>query len=322
VADRGATPRLRRPLLRRGGAQSRSSGGVWYPKWFWPSFATPATLWLLLLFALPFYTILCVAFGTVDPIFQSPVPVWNPLHWNAGALRFVLNQTFLQGGIYQPAFVRTLVYVVTALAMCLLIGYPVAYYIARYGGRFRSALLLALIAPFWISYLMRMLAWENLLEDDGLVNKSLTFFHLIGAPHHWLEGQGITVILGLVYGYVPYMILPLYGSLDRIDRSLLEAARDLGASPWRTFVGVTLPLSKQAILAGSVIVTLPMFGDYYTNDILSASPRTSMIGTLIDRTLNSPFVTRAAALVALLMVLLIIPMLYYVNATARATRET
>jgi ABC-type spermidine/putrescine transport system permease subunit I len=112
-----------------------------------------------------------------------------------------------------------------------------------------------------------------------------------------------------------------YGALDRIDRSLLEAARDLGASPARTFRRVTLPLSKQAILAGSVIVTLPMFGDYYTNDLLSASPRTSMVGNLIDHSVESPFVTQAAAIVVLLMVMLIIPMMYYLYATAKAARE-
>jgi ABC-type spermidine/putrescine transport system permease subunit I len=293
-------------------------GGVWYPRWFWPSFTFPGTVWLLLLFLIPFYTILSVALGKVDPIFQGPVPVWNPLRWNTAAFRFVLNQTFLRGGIYQPAFIRTFEYVAAALALCLVIGYPVAYFIARYGGRYRTLFLVGLIAPFWISYLMRMLAWVNLLQDDGLVNKTLMLFQL--GPRNWLQGQGLTVILGLTYGYIPYMILPLFGALDRIDRSMLEAARDLGASPLRTFTGVTLPLSKQAILAGSVIVTLPMFGDYYTNDLLSASPRTSMAGNLIDHAIGSPFVTSAAALVVLLMVMLIIPMMYYLYATAKAAR--
>ena len=124
-----------------------------------------------------------------------------------------------------------------------------------------------------------------------------------------------------MYGYIPYMILPLFGALDRIDRSLLEAARDLGASSARTFFRVTLPLSKQAILAGSVIVSLPMFGDYYTADLLSGSPRTTMAGNLVDHAINSPFVTRAAALVLLMMIALLIPMMYYLYATARATRE-
>jgi len=276
---------------------------------------------LLLLFVLPFYAILSVAFGTVDPIFGSAQPVWNPLHWNTVAMRYVLNQSFLQGGIYQPALIRTLMYVGSATVLCLLIGYPVAYFIARHAGRWKTLFLVGLIAPFWISYLMRMLAWVNLLQDDGLVNRSLEIFHVIGAPHHWLDGKGLTVMLGLVYGYIPYMILPLYGSLDRIDRSVLEAARDLGANPVRTFVRVTLPLSKQAILAGCIIVTLPMFGDYYTADLLSASPRTTMLGNLVDHAINSPFVTRAASLVVVLMVLLLLPMLYYMYATARAGRQ-
>jgi spermidine/putrescine transport system permease protein len=306
---------------RRRRRQREESRGVWYPRWFWPTFATPAILWLIVLFILPFYAIVSVAFGTVDPIFGSAVPVWNPLHWNSTAFRYVLNQTFLRGGIYQPALLRTLMYVGVALALCLLIGYPVAYFIARHGGRWKGPLLVALIAPFWISYLMRMLAWVNLLQDDGLVNRSLQSLHIIGAPVHWLEGRSITVILGLVYGYIPYMILPLFASLDRIDRSLLEASRDLGASPARSFFRVTLPLSRQAILAGCVIVALPMFGDYYTADLLSGSPRTTMVGNLVDHAINSPFVTRAAALVMVMTGLLLIPMLYYLYATAKAGRE-
>jgi ABC-type spermidine/putrescine transport system permease subunit I len=294
---------------------------VWYPRGFWPSFAAPGSLWLLALFVVPFYTILCVAFGTVDPIFQSPVPIWNPLQWQATSMVFVLQQTFLQGGIYQPAFVRTVEYVGIALGLCLVIGYPVAYFVARYGGRFKAVLLLAMIAPFWISYLMRMLAWLNLLQDDGLVNKTLLWLNVIAQPHNWLNGQPSTVVLGLAYGYIPYMILPLFGALDRIDHSMLEAARDLGASPGRTFVRVTLPMSRQAILAGAIITALPMFGDYYTQDLLSASPRTTMVGNLVDQALNSPFVGRAAALTVLLMALLLLPMLYYLYATSRAARE-
>ena len=319
MSDAFARPRLR--LKRRRSSRATSRSGVWYPRWFWPSFATPATLWLLVFFVLPFYVILSVAFGTVDPIFRSPVPQWNPVLWDSSAIRFVLNQTFLRGGIYQPAFLRTFAYVGIALALCLVIGYPVAYYLARHARRWKTWILIGLVAPFLISYLMRMLAWINLLQDDGLVNRALVDLHLLAGPRHWLEGQSLTVILGLVYGYIPYMILPLYGALDRIDRSVLEAARDLGASPGRTFLRVTLPLSKQAILAGCVIVALPMFGDYYTADLLSGSPRTTMAANLIDHAVNSPLVTRAAGLVLLMMVLLMIPMMYYLYTTARATRE-
>jgi spermidine/putrescine transport system permease protein len=297
------------------------AGGVWYPRWFWPSFAAPATLWLILLFAVPFYVILAVAFGTVDPIFQNPVPIYQPWWWEFGAFRQTMGNIFGSEAFFQAAYVRTFVYVFFASSICLILGYSVAYFVARYGGRRRAMFLILLIAPFWINYLMRMFAWQSLLEPDGYVNDAMRFLPFV-SPRNWLTGEGITVVLGLVYGYIPYMILPLYGQLDRISKDLLEAGRDLGASPLQTFVRVTLPLSRQAILAGLVIVSLPMFGDYYTNDLLSNSPRTSMIGNLIDTAVTGNGRSgQAASLVLTVMVILIIPMLYYLRSTKRATEQ-
>ena len=158
-----------------------------------------------------------------------------------------------------------------ASLICLVIGYAVAYYAARYAGKYRVLILVLLVAPFWISYLMRIYAWQSLLQPDGYVNDILMALGLVNQPVLWLSGKAITVVLGLVYGYIPFMILPLFGSLDRINQNLLEAGRDLGASPSQTFRRVTLPLSKPAILAGLVIVTLPMFGDYYTNNLLGST---------------------------------------------------
>ena len=296
--------------------------GVWHPRWFWPSFAFPGVLWLAILFLVPFYVVLCVAFGTFDPIFRQPVPIWNPAQWYPGTFGDVFHQIFGAHAFLGPAFVRTFVYVGSASVLCLVIGYPVAYFVARYAGARKGLLLVLLIAPFWISYMMRMLAWVNLLEGDGLVNKSLMLVHVIGHPVNWLGGKPLTVTLGLVYGYIPYMILPLFAGLDRIEPSLLEAARDLGASRARSFIRVTLPMSRQAILAGMVIVSLPMFGDYLTNDLLSGATSTSMIGNLIDDAVGTPGQgSIGAVLVLILMVILILPMLYYVWSTARATRE-
>jgi spermidine/putrescine transport system permease protein len=163
---------------------------------------------------------------------------------------------------------------------------------------------------------MRMLAWRTLLTNDGYINGLLG---AVGLPKFgWLEGQSITVVLGLVYGYIPYMILPLYGFLDRINPSLLEAGRDLGASPVKTFLRVTLPLSRPAILAGLVIVSLPMFGDYYTNNMLSNSPKTNMIGNILDDSIQtSGQGPEAGVFTLILMVMLIVPMLYYLRSTAR-----
>jgi ABC-type spermidine/putrescine transport system permease subunit I len=308
------------PARRRG--RGRSSSGARYPRWFWPAFAAPGIIWLAVLFVLPLYVVIAIAFGTIDPLFRTPLPTWNPVWWDTTQLRTVLGRIFGDQAYLAPAFLRTFVYVAVASALCLLVAYPVAYFVARYAGRRKVFYLLLLVAPFWISYMMRMLAWVNLLSTDGLLNRALVGAGLVGAPVNWLDGRPLTVVLGLTYGYVPYMALPLFAALDRIDPSLLEASRDLGASRARTFWRVTLPMSRQAILAGLVITALPMFGDYFTNDLLSGSPGTSMVGNLINDAVSTPGqAIQASVLVLLLIVILLVPMLWYVRSTARADRE-
>jgi spermidine/putrescine transport system permease protein len=278
-------------------------------------------LWLAVFFLLPLYAVICVAFGYVDPILGIPRPVWNPLAWNPESFSFVLDGLFSPGGSFQRVFLRTTVYVLAAIALSLAIAYPVAYYVARFGGRWKALLLTGLVAPFFVSYLMRMLAWINLLQDEGWVNTVLRWLGIVNAPVNWLDGRASSVVIGLVYGYVPFMILPLYAFLDRIDGALIEAARDLGASPFQAFRMVTLPLSVPAILAGIVIIALPMFGDYYTPDLLSGSPKTSMIGNQINLYIRGgQQVPVGAALVVVLMLFLTILMGWYLVATARAQR--
>jgi ABC-type spermidine/putrescine transport system permease subunit I len=287
---------------------------VWYPRWFWPSFATPASIYLTIFFVLPLYVIISVAFGTVDPIFQAAVPIYQPWFWSSQYLTKVLGEA---AGFSRGVYIRTFIFVVIASVICVFIAYAVAYYVSRFGGKRKGLFLTLLIAPFFVSYLMRMLAWINLLQTQGYVNRVLGWIPFI--PHHvnWLGGYPGTVVIGLVYGYVPYMILPFYGFLDRIEQSLLEAGRDLGASPGKTFIRVTLPLSRQAILAGIVIVSLPMFGDYYTNNLLSNSPKTQMIGNLLDNAVQSTGQgPQAAVLVLILMIILLIPMAYYLRSTS------
>jgi putrescine transport system permease protein len=292
-----------------------------YPRWLWRSFALPGTIWLIVLFIVPFYAVTAVAFGTVSPILLTPVPVWNPLRWNIGWVSDALSR-LQPGHDLWVVFVRTCEYVGFSLAMCILIGYPIAYYIARHTSRTKGLLLILLILPLWVSYLMRMLAWVNLLAPDGYVNRFLMFSHVISSPYGFLDGKPLTVILALVYGYIPYLILPLYASLDRIDKSLIEAARDLGASPMRTFLHVTLPLSKTGILGGCVLVALPMFGDYYTPNIVSGAPTTSMLGNQIDLYFhNTSQPTIGAALTLLMSAFLVILMAYYMVTVARQTKE-
>ena len=301
---------------RRGRRDARERSGVSYPRWYWPSFTFPGILWLAALFILPFYVVLSVAFGTVDPLFRLPLPIYQPWWWSLETFQTTLEKFTSGDRIYLDPLIRTLVYVGLSSLICLVLGYSVAYYTARYAGRWRWLILVLLISPFWISYLMRIYAWQSLLQPDGYVNDALG---VVGVtPIIWI-GRPITVVLGLVYGYIPFMILPLFGFLDRIDQHLLEAGRDLGAGSFQTFRRVTLPLSKPGIIAGLVIVSLPMFGDYFTNNLLG-STSTSMYGNLIDSAVGQAGQgPEAGSLVLILIVLVMIPMLYYLRSTRRST---
>lgn len=286
----------------------------------WPGLAAPGVVWLIVFFLVPFYAVLAVAFGSLDPIFGNAVPVWNPLQWDFTVFNDVLDRVV--NAELREVYLRTFAFVGAALMLSFMIGYPVAYYVSRFGGRRRGLYLGLVLAPFWINYLMRMLAWINLLQEDGYVNDVLTALHLTAEPINWLEGRAVTVVLGLVYGYLPFLVLPLFAALDRIDRSVIEASRDLGMGPLRTFLRVTLPLSKQGLLAAAVITALPMMGDYYTADLLSGSPRTSMIGNQIEFYLFEGSQKNAgAALVVILSILLMAAMAYYLVQTDRATRS-
>jgi ABC-type spermidine/putrescine transport system permease subunit I len=278
----------------------------------------PATAWLVVFFVVPAYVVLCISLGTINPIFRSSEPAWSPADWQLTQFTSVFDRLVGPRGFYGPAIVRTVLYVVIAVVLCLVISYPVAYFAARHAGRRRGLVLALIVAPFWISYMMRMLAWVNLLTTDGLVNRALGLDGLLPIQVAWLSGRPFTVVSGLVYGYVPYMILPMYAALDRISPSLLEAARDLGAGRWDVFRRVVLPMSRPGIGAGLMLVALPMTGDYFTNDLLSGSPRTAMVGNLINQALASPSEAgQAGALVLLLVAALVVPMVWYVRSTAR-----
>jgi ABC-type spermidine/putrescine transport system permease subunit I len=291
-----------------------------YPRWYWRVCALPGVLWLCLFVLIPTYALLAVATGRIDDLFR-PIPAWNPVTWNVGFLNKAVTGA-LPGGEYWATVRNTIVYVAAALALCMVTGYPVAYYIARHARRTKTLLIVLLVLPFWVSYLMRMLAWVGLLASDGPVNRVIAALG-VAHPPDWLGGRPLSVIAALAYGYVPFFILPLFAGLDRIDGSLLDAARDLGASPARAFLTVTLPLSRPSLLAGSALVVLPMFGDYYTNDLISGSPRTSMLGNQINLFLQGgPQKNLGASLVIVMMAMLLVAMAYYVRAAARDAGRT
>jgi len=257
-------------------------------RWTWRLLALPGVAWLSVFFLVALYAVLAVAFGNQDTLSQ-PVPFWNPLDWNVGYVLEMLKNIW-HGGQFLTVSLRTIEFVTIAVVLSLLVGYPVAYFTARHAGRWKGLVLVGLILPLWINYLMRMLAWINLLAPDGLGTRALHTFGieklfltlgLLGAPGGWLNGEPTTVILALVYGYLRF--------------------------------------SVPGILAGIVLIALPMFGDYYTADLVSSSTQTNMIGNQIDEFMRqgSQKVT-GAALTLLLSVFLLVLMFYYLRTTRRA----
>ena len=283
----------------------------------WAGFAIPGTVWLTALFVIPFYAVACVAFGTIDPVFRDAVPQWNPLSWDFVQAKQIF--TSLATGPLQGVAIRTVVFVVCAMTICFVIGFPIAYFLARHAGKRKLLLLVLIIVPFWVNYLMRMLAWVNLLSVDGLFTR---FMRIFGVNYNWLDGSPITVILGLVYGYIPFLILPLYATLERLDWRLVDAARDLGANSRQAFRLVTIPMSKAGLVAAGILIALPMFGDYYTNDLLSRSPSTEMIGNQIDFFLNASTQPQNGALLVLaLSLFLLLFMSFYLRSTRQQSSQ-
>jgi putrescine transport system permease protein len=297
-------------------------------RWIWRALAIPGLAWLAVFFVVAFYAIVSVGLGNVTTLYE-PVPHWNPLDWNVGYIWEAIRAV-VPGGDTWDTFLRTIIYVTAAVLLSLLIGYPVAWYAARHAGRWRGVILVLLVLPFWISYLMRMFAWTNLLAEHGYATRLLhalsidSLFQSLGLldGSDWLGGQHVAVILALVYGYVPYLILPLFAALDRIDQRHIEAARDLGASPAGAFWRVVVPLSKTGTLAGVVLIALPMFGDYYTPDLISGSPKTSILGNAINGYVQGgPDKSLGAALTLLMSAFLLIFMLYYLRVVRADQRE-
>jgi spermidine/putrescine transport system permease protein len=274
---------------------------------FWDRLMLPGAVWLLLLFAVPCLLVLAISFGYTDSLGRAVYSTRTD------------NYSAAFNPVYTPVLLRSILYGLMTAVLCLVIGYPVAYYIARYGGRSRSALIALLVLPFFVNYLVRTYAWVALLADDGLVNNGLLNLGVIDSPLRLINTPG-AVIGGLTYGYLVFMILPVYGSIERLDRSVIEAGKDLYGTPLQTFLHVTLPQTKQGILAGSVLVFLPAVGDFVSAQLLGG-PSTYMVGNLIQDQFfaadNWPF---GAAVTVVMMLFLSVWMVAYLRSAARDVR--
>jgi spermidine/putrescine transport system permease protein len=214
---------------------------------------------------------------------------------------------------YRPEFVRSIEYAGIATILALVLSYPVAYWIAFRGGRWKNLLLLMIVAPFFVTYLIRTLAWETILSDNGVVVRILQHLHLVSPGGHVLA-TGTAVIAGITYNFLPFMALPLYGSLEQIDHRLIEAAEDLYASSWKAFLKVTVPLSLPGVVAGTLLTFIPAAGDFINAQLLGA-PQNHMIGNVIQsKFLELTDYPAAAAMSFILMGAIIVAVAAYARA--------
>lgn len=265
--------------------------------------------WLFFFFLVPFVIVLKISLSQM--VIGRP-PYTDLFVWTDGWLpridAYLDNYRWLlEDRLYLFAYLNSVKIALISTFVCLLIGYPMAYAIARARPTMRTLLLLMVILPFWTSFLLRVYAWMGLLRGNGTINNALLSLGIIDQPLTMLHTD-FSVYLGIVYSYLPFMILPLYANLERLDMSLLEAAADLGCRPWKAFVTVTLPLSLPGILAGSMLVFIPAVGEYVIPELLGG-PDTLMIGRVLwDEFFSNRDWPVASAVTTVLILVLVIPL--------------
>jgi putrescine transport system permease protein len=273
-------------------------------------------LWMLLFFLLPFGFVLKISLSHTV-IAQPPyLPVFDVTQGVAAiraafaALSLDNFRLLISDNLYIVSYLRSVVVALVSTAILIAIGYPVAYGMSRLPARWQPIAMMLVIVPFWTSFLIRIYAWINVLQHDGLLNKVLLALHVVSAPVVWLSTD-TAMYLGIVYSYLPFMILPLYATLAKMDSSLLEAAADLGSSRLKAFWLVTFPLSLPGIAAGALLCFIPIVGEFVIPDLLAGSD-----SPMIGQTLWLEFFTNrdwpvASAIATVLLVLLVAPLLVY-----------
>jgi putrescine transport system permease protein len=273
----------------------------------WAVIAVPY-LWMLVFFAVPFLIVLKISFA--ESLIAQP-PYTPLLQWSDRAVQIVLsfkNYLFLlKDDLYVLAYLGSLKIALLSTLFALLVGYPIAYAITRLDTATRNIVLMLVVLPSWTSFLIRIYAWIGILKNNGLLNNLLLWLGVIDQPLEILHTP-LAVYIGVVYAYLPFMVLPLYSTLVKLDGRLLEAAYDLGAKPWRAFLSITLPQSIPGIIAGSMLVMIPVVGEFVIPELLGG-PDTLMIGKVLwDEFFNNRDWPVASAVAIVMLVLLIVPM--------------
>lgn len=266
-------------------------------------------LFLILLFSIPFLVVLRLSVTEMDGVHIMDLTSYAD---GFVTLKIKLsNYLFLSTDpLYVDTYISSLKYAAINTLICLAIGYPFAYFMARSPANIRPALLMLVSLPFWTSYLLRVYAWKGLLDDNGVFNNVLIGLGLIDEPIKMMH-TSFSMMLGMVYTYLPFMILPLYANLAKMDLRLLEAAKDLGATPFKTFWLITVPLSKNGIIAGSMLVFIPSVGEYVIPELLGG-PSTLMIGRVLwDEFFSNNDWAMASAVAVSMVVLILLPLVIF-----------
>ncbi len=273
-------------------------------------------LWLIALFLVPFLIVLkisasqtAIALPPYTPVFD-PWAGWPGIRDFLSALSLDNYATLAADRLYVVSYLRSLLIAAVSTLLLLVIGYPVAYAMARAPARLQAVLVMLVVLPFWTSFLIRVYAWINILQHDGLLNRALILLRLINAPVAWLATD-TAIYIGMVYSYLPFMVLPLYATLQKMDESLLEAAADLGSPRWRAFWSITFPLSLPGAAAGALLCFIPISGEFVIPDLLGGSER-----MMIGQTLWMEFFANkdwpvASAIAVVLLCLLVGPIAVY-----------
>ena len=273
--------------------------------------------WLVVFFMLPFLILAYISFVDMGNDISPFKPIWDS---STGLLKLKYENYWSifragDGGalfqtLYIEAYVRSLWYALCTALLCLLIGYPFSYFIARSSPSARPALLMMVMLPFWTSFLLRVYAWKGILADQGVVNQVLLALGVVNEPIQMLY-TNVSMLVGMTYVYLPFMVLPLYANLVKMDFRLLEAAHDLGASPFKAFWLVTVPLSKAGIIAGFMLVFIPAVGEFVIPSLLGG-PENLMIGRVVwDEMFTSNNWPRASALAVVMIGLIVVPLAVY-----------
>lgn len=280
-------------------------------------------LWLLLFFMLPFLIVLKISISEMETVAFKDL-----ITWVDGVLQVrvkLSNYLFItQDDLYFKTYLASLKYAGITTALCLMVGYPFAYFMARAAKAVQPALLMMVMLPFWTSFLLRVYAWKGLLTEGGWVATVLDALHidrlliatnLIPGPGQYMNTP-FSLVLGMVYTYLPFMILPLYANLSKMDMRLLEAASDLGATPWVTFWKVTVPLSRAGIVAGSMLVFIPCVGEFVIPELLGG-PQTLMIGRVLwDEFFANNDWPMASSVAVVMILLILVPLALFNKAQA------